>query len=124
MGQHTPGPWEAHVTEDRIEIRMGSRANGGNPYQPQHEFGVCELFDLDDDQADEAISNVRLIATAPDLLEALKSLLVATEFAMTTPSCPEKGTVVPAEMSKEEYEQKRAVKAARAAIAKATGDTP
>jgi len=113
--KHTPGPWYCIPGEvDYVREEYTDAC-------------IARVFE-DNGHADERgredlpqEANARLIAAAPELLEALKSLLVATEFAMTTPSCPEKGTVVPAEMSKEQYEQKRVVKAARAAIAKAAG---
>jgi hypothetical protein len=77
--KHTPGPWEMHMTADRIEIRMGSRVGGGNPYQPHHEFEVCELFDLDDEQKDEVIANASLTAASPDLLAACQAVLETAE---------------------------------------------
>ena len=80
--KHTPGPWKAtarHVTapetEDRLELRV--TIGGGN---------------RDDNRA-----NARLIAAAPDLLEALEAC-----YAALHPNSAEG-------------------KAASAAIAKATG---
>lgn len=54
---HTPGPWHVgpHYTCD-VESREGR---------------VCECRPFGSDRAD---ANARLIAAAPDLLEALKSL--------------------------------------------------
>jgi len=59
---HTPGPWSIDK-EERWVI-----------HEPEGKSGtlvVPEIY-LDDD---EAIANARLIASAPDLLEALECLL-------------------------------------------------
>ena len=58
---HTPGPWAA-VEHGVICEKCTSHGN----------FYVCGLIDPDNDE-DKA--NARLIAAAPELLEALKSVL-------------------------------------------------
>lgn len=82
MSKHTPGPWRATLktvtapeTEDRLALEV--RIHGGN---------------VDDNRA-----NARLIAAAPELLEALVELLAEVEGCGASE------------------------KKARAAIAKATG---
>ena len=51
------------------------------------------------------------------LLEALEGLLCGAEFTLTNPRKPNDGPVIPAEMTKDEFECKRVVIAARAALA-------
>jgi len=70
MSKHTPGPWntdEKDHDDPYQDIRVvGSRRN------------ICLVW-MDDapvkDYNDEQQANARLIAAAPDLLEALKSIL-------------------------------------------------
>jgi hypothetical protein len=55
---HTPGPW--HVTEDgHIDSSFGA---------------IAEIVGVDNPD-DETLPNARLIAAAPDLLEALEGML-------------------------------------------------
>jgi hypothetical protein len=85
---HTPGPWEAKDQWGYIKVHSA-------------ENGVCVIHGLDS----KAQANANLIASAPDLLSALRFLLadyVAIEVETLT------GSSVPVEM-------------ARAAIAKAEG---
>ena len=57
MGGHTPGPWA--VTPDSF-VMAGSRPS----------IGVARIIT----HAQEFVANARLIAAAPDLLEALKRM--------------------------------------------------
>lgn len=70
MSKHTPGPWATDLPEHEqpyqdIRIQAGAR-------------GICRLW-IDDaplhDYNAEQFANARLIAAAPDLLEALKNAL-------------------------------------------------
>ena len=61
--QHTPGPWTLHETVRGIRIEDSKTT-------------VCSVFPRGDKEA-----NARLIAAAPDLLEALKALMVSIECA-------------------------------------------
>ena len=65
MMEHTPGPWEAKLDGDVWQV-WGTRAE-----EPEH-MGreICSILDTDE----EAPFDARLIATAPELLEALKAL--------------------------------------------------
>ena len=93
MTQHTPGPWEASEAKDpanRIIV-------GPNPHFPGKRMTLADVFGFTG--AESAEANARIIAAAPDLLEALRSIL---PLAVHT--------------SPEDV----AVHAARAAIAKAT----
>jgi hypothetical protein len=95
--KHTPGPWrvdpdhfrDVQTTDGAIEICL---AEGGEPYG-KNLFSVPPI--------EEAHANARLIAAAPDLLEALKAILEDMDS--------EHGT---------DYDYAKA----RAAIAKATGE--
>lgn len=73
MAKHTNGPWmvECPMGPDIISIV----ARGDRPaYEWQHVAQVSGTPDDDDDiPAVEAAANARLIAAAPDLLEALKA---------------------------------------------------
>ena len=84
MSGHTPGPWT--VTPDSF-VMAGSRPS----------IGVARIIT----HAQEFVANARLIAAAPDLLEACRAVLLARIV------CPE-------DMSAE-------VELVRAAIAKAEG---
>lgn len=74
MAKHTPGPWKVIVihpgfTMDKVadyEIWGGDGMNLVCRYKP---------VDSEDNEA-----NARLIATAPDLLEACKEALIDLEF--------------------------------------------
>lgn len=99
--KHTPGPWatdEADHTEpyQDITIRAGRRS-------------ICRVW-IDDapvhDYNNEQRVNARLIAAAPELLEALKRLTTAIDHAT------------------ELHRFSTLWDDARAAIAKATGDQP
>lgn len=90
MTQHTPGPWELVKQEDDFEIK-------------HKVYFIGSVYDFNQFPENEA--NARLIAAAPDLLEALEYMIEeATSGQFSNPS--------------EEEIQK-----ARAAIAKAKGET-
>jgi hypothetical protein len=95
MNKHTPGPWE-------IEPNAGKGAWISN------DFGWAALA-LGNDH-DNARANARLIAAAPDLLEALTALANGVDFNIKNGSCP--------------LDLGVRLKKARAAIAKAEGNTP
>ena len=99
----TPGPWEIKPEEvDRPYIRirgtrLGGRFKVANVLSPNYD-GVHHR------EADETRANARLIAAAPELLEALQGLLIRVA-------------------DDEEYGPEHAITIARAAINKATGET-
>ena len=76
MSKHTPGPWEANGYHIRQRI-TGSRsiaevAYTGPHHTPPHEYPKsCRLVDE---------ANARLIAAAPDLLEALEAIMGSDLF--------------------------------------------
>src|SRR5574343_74706 len=88
---HTKGPWE--IREGNDELWIG----------PEGQDAVAVISK----QISDASANARLVAAAPELLAALKRLVVAAEM-------PDDG--IAARIAKAEAEAK-----ARAAIAKAEG---
>ena len=98
--KHTPGPWETYG-DDKSDIRPATKA-GKNRIIAQ-----CPGYKT------ERQANARLIAAAPDLLEALQRA-VACGIVPTT-SVLDGGAA-------SYSEQVRTADAIRAAIAKATGE--
>lgn len=92
MSGHTPGPWRVGITTDSDEIEVVSDAR---PY-------VCMALPGALDGVTEA--NARLIAAAPELLEAVERLVCV--------------------FGGDEYEHFGSIAYARAIIAKATGEKP
>ena len=94
-GKHTPGPWIACPGDARNHYNIETR-NSGNDLHP-----VATLIGPD------RLENARLISAAPELAEAILEMLAV--FG-----------------DHEQYDEESAavVSAARAAIAKATGETP
>ncbi len=76
MSKHTPGPWEANGYHIRQRV-TGTRsiaevAYTGPHHTPAHEYPKsCRLVDE---------ANARLIAAAPDLLEALEAIMGSDVF--------------------------------------------
>ena len=76
MSKHTNGPWEVVRTDAGIIVRTESvkktRAGASR-------YAAIGGFDRSDpEQLAEALANARLIAAAPELLEALRGLLEQT----------------------------------------------
>jgi hypothetical protein len=111
--KHTPGPWEAHESDDGHEIHMGERVGSGHMYQTQHILGYDHgLSEEDGKQFEEAEANAWLIAAAPDLLAACK--LLQCELSYCRDQLAELKRP-----SREGGSVDLALKAGRAAIAKA-----
>jgi hypothetical protein len=72
--QHTPGPWELKPPEEGVPYRrirgtrLGARFKIANVQAPQI-FTAYDPLQVSEDNESEA--NARLIAAAPELLEAL-----------------------------------------------------
>jgi len=64
MSTHTPGPWRAKLTRGKHGY-----SDFYNVLGPQYE--VCRMMGIDHEDK----ANARLIAAAPDLLEALRDLV-------------------------------------------------
>ncbi len=111
--KHTPGPWGDAISDDgySVDHDSGLRVDPGlcwKPVGPRDNHAVALVvvpssFGMDD----ELDANARLIAAAPELLEALKRLLAFVE------EHTEAGEVIPPHTMEHDR--------ARAAIAKATG---
>lgn len=118
MSGHTPGPWEAYVRVAR---------DGGSYTIAVHEQGYPEKrtpvvawpgFDDSRRPIAEHAANARLIAAAPELLEALEAILgpLAT-IPMGESGAPDERVPVKPNLRVSEA----AILRARAAIAKARG---
>ena len=92
MDKHTPGPWKVFA-DGAIDVGSGFMPFGG--------CGCCGSPWINGKTPDERNANARLIAAAPDLLDALRGMLNIGE-------------------TKAEYDA--AMQRAVDAIAKATGD--
>lgn len=88
MSKHTPGPW--------------NMAGPNTISNAAKTIGIAHISTYSVEQS-EAEANVRLIAAAPDLLEALRTIVIHAASVQMDPQW--------------------AVKVARSAIAKATGES-
>jgi hypothetical protein len=71
MTKHTPGPWGFGNTDEDKKLILGDNGKGNyvcsiQIYQTPRRMGLW--------QEEERLANARLIASAPELLEALKNL--------------------------------------------------
>ena len=97
MSKHTPGPWLiAESVVSRHAVTNMRRIRSKN--EGLEHGAVCDVYGIQD--GSEASANARLIAAAPDLLDALKTIIEDIDSEFGT-DC--------------DYNK------ARAAIAKATG---
>lgn len=68
---HTPGPWDAHLKADGdYQIRFGNRGNW-----------LAEVFDDNEPFEGRTAADASLIAAAPDLLEALRTMELAESLS-------------------------------------------
>jgi hypothetical protein len=66
--RHTPGPWEVYTWADKTEV-------GVSPCDmSRSDIADCNT-DCTDISYEEKLANARLIAAAPELLEALRELV-------------------------------------------------
>lgn len=112
-GKHTQGPWTLlpeEADKDYLRIRgtrLGGRYKVANVHHIRYEGAHAVVRERDDA---ETLANARLIAAAPELLEALEGLDEAYCRAGTPLTKAERN------------EDRMRLIAARSAIAKATGE--
>lgn len=112
MSKHTPGPWVAvRWSDDEVEAYGWSFSAGGH---------LLPLSDLETDNPDECEANARLIASAPELLEALRMWQHLHEAAAGYEG--KYGKELDAAIAAQQIKIDAAANASRAAIAKATGE--
>lgn len=97
---HTPGPWVVHPTALHPAVRSVGQAE----IAPRR---ICTVGSMNGSPVDER--NARLIAAAPELLEALQGLVAVLDRQLHSPHAAPRASPLGR---------------ARAAIQKATGDTP
>ena len=109
MSKHTPGPWSVGATR---HYKCSGGAEVAIHYGPAESMGNCIAHAYGHGPSGDAEADARLIAAAPELLEALRGMMDAYADL-----CDD---VTP---SYQTYERRKArVDAARVAIAKATGE--
>lgn len=79
MSKHTPGPW---LLEDRTVYALNSDSSPVNRFWSQVERGWADQRERT--SFEEAEANARLIAAAPDLLEALSLASQSAGFQYMT----------------------------------------
>lgn len=77
MNAHTPGPWEHRLEDTNIRLidEENDRYIGVYAEDPGRGGSWVAVIEGDVFDSEEQLANARLIAAAPDLLEALKELL-------------------------------------------------
>jgi len=77
MSNHTPGPW---VVVENPDAKNGS--NAASIYSDKTDMYIADVYrgyvGCEHMKANEQLSNALLIATAPELLEALRAMLAAS----------------------------------------------
>lgn len=110
-GQHTPGPWE-HLGTDRVGPDYGVAIVGSN-LGGLVGYALPWPTEIDSGNFERVEANARLIAAAPDLLEALEWALAEIEG---------RTRYTPNDIYEAMEQRENALEAAQAAIAKARGD--
>ena len=135
--QHTPGPWELLGAMNNVYSERGIKnASGMTAYENDRwhiaQIGTVtrckETAQFEEIPEKELMANARLIAAAPELLEALEALEVLTSCALSG----DESRLLIVGLGGSKVEDKlftrcdditAAFEAARAAIAKAKGET-
>lgn len=73
MSKHTPEPWECFRWADHTELAGYPSSVGNSDELGMEQVDVCRI-DCTEVTKEEAWANARLIAAAPELLEALREL--------------------------------------------------
>jgi len=80
MSKHTPGPWQTETVDSVVRIHGGVFAGAARAV-----VEVADVWVPDGENGDAAqVANARLIAAAPDLLEALKEAREVVEGDIET----------------------------------------
>jgi hypothetical protein len=113
MSKHTPGPWVLEKAVGTDDMDCGWSVL---PVMVDYKYRgeLCHLSDAEHIEGitkDERDANARLIASAPDLLEALQEMVREFGYDVVHPN----GLV---------HDEHEAIRSAMAAIAKATGEQP
>lgn len=117
---HTPGPWGKLETESSVDLEFpdGRKVSGWQDVGTADGHVVAIVVSKDAETYRDgdgvADANARLIAAAPDLLEALTGLLGNAELARFHMSATEEGMLIGSALFD-------TIQQSRAAIAKATG---
>jgi hypothetical protein len=72
MAKHSPGPWEVKLNYDNM---LHEELPGRHTVKDADGWNVARIWELTNSEA-----NARLIAAAPDMLKALKSLFENCEM--------------------------------------------
>jgi len=86
---HTKAPWIVKIDEDRNDSSFTTiKVVDGSSESLSHPQGALTLANVQTfaPHIKEGIANAHLIASAPDLLDALKALMV-TEDMLRNPKC-------------------------------------
>lgn len=111
QAKHTPGPWSVSIDRDKYDssrdvIRVRAEEDRNHPQGPLTVAGVNQYL------ADESVANAHLIASAPNMLDALRVALHRAEQARHSSEQP--GPILAEWLD-------GIIAEARAAIAKAEG---
>lgn len=77
--KHTPGPWRTDIRKERDGDFTPYFDVMSSDQNMKHVCSCCNYGWLGDEGLDTAEANAKLIAAAPELLEALKDLLKQIE---------------------------------------------
>ena len=114
---HTPGPWHVGAQNDLLFVTAGREPalNNDHPWHDAPRVAVARMFEAaaDDCLPIDAHANARLMATAPEMLDLLRTILPAN-VCLTNRNVPDH-TIVPLDAPMGE------LRALAALIAKATG---
>lgn len=117
MREHTPGPWDVYSGELR---NVKARKVFVQPQKADGEFaGIVAEMPINTYPTAVQVANARLVAAAPDLLEAARAIAAMADVLRAGSHTP---TMLNATRHKIMRDAARAADKARAAIAKAEGD--
>lgn len=77
MNKHTPGPWD--VLNSKKEEWYGRPLDYWTVTAKDRDLWICASPEWDPEHDEESTANARLIAAAPELLEALQKIVAAAD---------------------------------------------